>query len=76
MSAMVRLGGLWMKRKQSGEIYYSGRFGSGRLLIFKNNKKRGDNDPDLVVMVGEDQPREQQPERPAEPDPLDGPMPW
>lgn len=54
MDDLIMLGGLWLNRSQSGEIYMSGRLGlGGKILIFKNRKKKSDNDPDYYVMMAE-----------------------
>lgn len=52
MENRIKIGGLWTGRTKSGEEFLSGTFGSmARLLVFKNNYKQGDKDPDFVVYV-------------------------
>ena len=48
----LRLSGLWIGKTKSGEVYFSGALnGSIKLLVFKNNYKQGDNDPDYVAYL-------------------------
>ena len=48
----LRLGGLWKGQTKSGETFYSGGLGpSLRMLVFKNNFKQGEKDPDLVIYL-------------------------
>ena len=48
----VRLGGLWKnKSRDGGTTYLAGSFGAARLLIFPNDRKQGERDPDYVVYV-------------------------
>lgn len=49
----VRLGGLWSHESKRGYQYLSGNLGQGRLLIFPNNHKRGENDPDYILYVAQ-----------------------
>ena len=55
---MIRLTGLW-NHKEGEEEFLSGSFGSGVLLVYKNNKKFKDTDPDYVVYLREKLPRKE-----------------
>jgi hypothetical protein len=49
---LIMLTGLWKKESKDGKVFYSGRLGYGAsLLLFRNDQKRGDRDPDLIVYV-------------------------
>jgi len=48
---MVNIGGLWVNKTKSGEIYLSGYLNGARLLIFKNNFKKDEKQPDYVMYV-------------------------
>lgn len=52
MENKVRLTGLWKERTQDGKPYLSGKLtGSSRLVIFPNDRKTKDTDPDFAVYV-------------------------
>lgn len=52
MQNRIRIGSLWTGKTKSGEEFLSGSFGpNARLLVFKNNFKQGDKDPDFAVYV-------------------------
>jgi uncharacterized protein (DUF736 family) len=54
MNDLIMLGGLWLNESQSGQTYMSGRLGlGGKVLIFKNQKKENDNEPDYYLMLAE-----------------------
>jgi len=50
---MVRVGGLWKKQGKDGTTYLAGSFGTARLMVFTNDRKKAPNEPDYVLMVGE-----------------------
>lgn len=56
---MVNIGGLWVNKTNAGEIYLSGYLNGARLLIFKNNFKEHEKQPDYVMYVTPDQKRQQ-----------------
>lgn len=52
MSELVPLGGLWKKKSRKGTVYYSGRLNNGaRLILFKNESKGKDTEPDLRLYI-------------------------
>jgi len=55
--AKVKLTGLWKNTSKSGKTYYSGRLGMAKLLVFENNNKRSNKDPDLTIYLTEWQER-------------------
>lgn len=56
---MIELTGLWLNESKSGEKYFSGRLGGGKVLIFKNKHKSEDKHPDYRMYVTEvENPRE------------------
>lgn len=61
----IRIGGLWKNDGQSGVSYLSGGFGQAKLLVFQNNYKRGEKDPDYVMYLAPKQQREQSSGTPA-----------
>ena len=66
----IRLGGLWKNESKSGGTYYAGKLSAGaRLVLFRNDHKKGDNDPDLVLYLAPaDQPA-RDPRAPGRPEP-------
>lgn len=46
----IRLTGLW-RNERDGKVHLSGSFGGGRLVVFPNDRKEGDRDPDYVVYL-------------------------
>lgn len=52
-SDLILLGGLWVSKSKGGTNYLSGRLGvGGKLLMFKNAKKKKDSDPDYYIYLG------------------------
>ena len=52
-SKPIRLGGLWLNTSKSGIKYMSGSFGFAQILVFKNDNKQKDNDPDYTICIAE-----------------------
>ena len=53
-NAMVRIGGLWLNKSQSGVSYMSGTFGTAKLLVFRNTRKEeGSSAPDYNLYIAE-----------------------
>lgn len=48
---LVNIGGLWLNKSAAGEVYFSGYLNGARLLIFKNQFKEKENQPDYVMYV-------------------------
>ena len=49
---MVRALLLWLNKSKAGESYFSGSLGvGGKVLIFKNNHKGKDSDPDYQLYL-------------------------
>jgi aryl-phospho-beta-D-glucosidase BglC (GH1 family) len=55
---MVRLGGLWKNQTKDGKTYLAGTFGGARVLIFPNGFKEKDTDPDFILNLAQNQPKE------------------
>ena len=54
----LRLSGLWVGKTKMGEVYFSGSVNSGvKLLVFKNNYKEKDSDPDYVAYLASAKPQ-------------------
>lgn len=50
-NSMVKITGLWRKETEKG-VHFSGPFGySANLLLFKNQYKKSEKDPDLVLYI-------------------------
>lgn len=55
---MIQLTGLWMNESKDGKKFMGGNLGGARFLVFKNEKKRNDKDPDYYLCVAENKKRE------------------
>ena len=51
LSELIELTGLWLKESADGKKFFSGSFGRSRLLIFRNNFKEDENQPDYILYV-------------------------
>lgn len=59
MADMVRLTGLWKnKSRKTGKDYLGGKLGAAQILIFKNEKKRGEKDPEYIMYAATPQRRD------------------
>lgn len=47
----IRLTGLWRNEGRDGRPYMAGSLGGGRLVVFPNERKERDADPDFVVYL-------------------------
>ncbi len=57
----VKLGGLWINKTREGKVFMSGSFGySAQILVFKNEYKKTDKDPDYIVYLGQKERKEKQ----------------
>ncbi len=50
---MIEATGLWTAKSAKGREYLRGSLGGLRVLIFKNEHKRGDKEPDYRLYVTE-----------------------
>ena len=48
---LIEIAVLWKNKSKKGEIYLSGYLGNAILLVFKNQFKEKDNQPDYKVYV-------------------------
>ena len=48
---MIQLAGFWKKDSKNGRTYYTGKLGNGKLLLFKNDKKESEKQPDLILYI-------------------------
>lgn len=55
----IPLTGLWMRTDKNGNTYYTGSLGNARLMVFKNNRKENDNQPDYIMFLTENKKREE-----------------
>lgn len=67
---MIQLAALWKKDSKNGRTYYTGKLGDGRLLLFKNDKKTDEKQPDLILYLVGDEKREAKGKPPAREDDL------
>lgn len=51
---MIQLAALWKKESREGQLYYQGKLGNGRLLLFENNRKENEKQPDLILYIVQD----------------------
>ena len=50
----IKLTGLWKQESRSGDVYYSGSLTySTNILLFKNQYKKSERDPDLILYIAE-----------------------
>jgi hypothetical protein len=54
---MIQIAAFWKKESKEGKPYYQGRLGNNRLLLFKNEHKKEDKHPDLVLFLAESERR-------------------
>ena len=46
MNGMMKLTGLWKSKTKDGKTYLSGNLGNIKVLVFTNDYKKKDSDPD------------------------------
>jgi uncharacterized protein (DUF736 family) len=52
MNDKVKIGGVWKSTAKDGREYYSGKVNDNfKLLVFPNNNKKNDREPDLHVYL-------------------------
>jgi hypothetical protein len=68
---MVKLAGLYEKTSAKGNKYFIGRLGNARLLMFANQDKQAEKDPDWLLYVQERNEEPAKSQRPGDgiPDP-------
>jgi len=50
----IKLGGLWKQESKDGTVYYSGSLTySTNILLFKNQYKKSEKDPDLLLYLAQ-----------------------
>jgi hypothetical protein len=55
MSDLIRITGLW---KSDNKGYLSGTIGNGRIFVFPNKNKTGENQPDYDLCIGPKQDKD------------------
>jgi len=55
---MIQLSGLWLNTSASGTKYFKGKLNGNDLLIFKNNHKQHDKQPDYILYLAPYQQKE------------------
>ena len=56
---LLKLCSLWENTSRAGQTYLTGKLNyATRLVIFKNNHKSKDSDPDWNVFLRQDEPKE------------------
>lgn len=51
---MIKISGLWLNTSPKGEKFFTGNFGTARIVIFKNGfKEEGAKDPDYFLYIDE-----------------------
>lgn len=62
MEKKKSIGALWEKTSKGGTKYFSGVFESGdqktNIVIFQNNRKEKDNQPDWQIFLSEPKPQQ------------------
>jgi hypothetical protein len=57
----VMLTGLWRKQGQKGEFLAGNLSGRASLLVFPNSYKQKDSDPDYMVYIAQNEPKDRAP---------------
>jgi len=55
---MIQLAGFWKRDSKNGRTYYQGKLGSGKLLLFKNDQKKDEKHPDLILYIIQENKKE------------------
>lgn len=50
-NAMIQLSGLWLNESKNGNKYMIGYLGENRLMVFKNQFKERENQPDYIIYI-------------------------
>lgn len=59
----IRLTGLWKNTSKDGKPFLSGSLGGVKVLVFPNEHKKGEKDPDFNLVLA---PREEREKKPPE----------
>lgn len=63
---IVKLGGLWANKTRDGKTFLSGSLGySAQFMVFKNEYKKAEKDPDYIIYLGQKEKKEKQDQKPA-----------
>ena len=57
-TGLTRVCGLWKGQTKDGKTYLSGTFGGARVMIFPNGYKEKDSDPDFILNIAQNQPKD------------------
>jgi len=58
---LIKLTGLWKKEGKDGNVFFQGKLSyNTNLLLFKNQYKNSEKDPDLILYIGKAENKEQQ----------------
>ena len=60
---MIELSGLWLNDSKEGKKYFSGSLGRARLLVFKNDFKKDEREPDYLLYLDKPVKKESAPEK-------------
>ena len=58
----VKLTGLWKNTSKDGKTFLSGSFGAVRVLVFPNEYKKGEKDPDFNLFLSPKEEKEARPQ--------------
>lgn len=64
----IKLMGLWKNVSKEGKTFLSGSIGQARVLVFPNEYKKTEKDPDFNLVLS---PKEKEDHRAVEPKPFD-----
>ena len=56
---LLRVGGLWKNRTKAGKAYLGGTIGGIKVMIFANEFKQSDSDPEYVLNIAAAKPKKQ-----------------
>lgn len=48
---MIQLAAFWKKESKNRRTYYQGKLRNGRLLLFKNDRKDSEKQPNLILYI-------------------------
>ena len=66
MSDMIKLSGMWRNNNANGDPYYSGSIGTARLLMFPNQHRETDKQPEWILYLAPPKKREETAPEPDE----------